>query len=155
MSARAATSETTGLPLRGDLDVLVVDDDLAQAEELAELLRHEGLTTLAVEDAGDAMNIFLDCRPRLLLVDINMPVCDGVKLAVLASALDARVAIVLMSADPDAVTRGFSASGILGVVDKPIEPAMLCRVAHAITGRRSDAAAAPAAALVRPLQPQG
>lgn len=128
LAPRTACKEAT-------LDALVVDDDAALAEEIADVLRGAGLSAIATEDAGGAMGLLLDRRPRLLIADVNMPLCDGVKLAVLAGAVDSRVAIVLMSADPTAITRAIATTGVLGVVDKPIEPAMLCRVAHALTGR--------------------
>lgn len=58
--------------------ILVVDDDRAVREMLAELLRHRGYT---VETAGNGRNAFEYLRdhpqPSLIVVDLMMPVMNG------------------------------------------------------------------------------
>jgi CheY-like chemotaxis protein len=61
---------------------LIVDDDPAIREALAELLEDEGYETKVAEDGRQALEM---CRsvpvPDLILLDLLMPVMDGVEFA--------------------------------------------------------------------------
>ena len=63
-----------------DLDglrVLVVEDDPDTREPLVEMLRTTGADVRAAGSAAEAMQIFEEFRPQLLLSDIGMPAEDG------------------------------------------------------------------------------
>jgi CheY-like chemotaxis protein len=63
-----------------DLDglrVLVVEDDPETREPLVEMLRTIGAEVRAAATAAQAMQIFEEFRPHLLLSDIGMPTEDG------------------------------------------------------------------------------
>lgn len=65
----------------GQLSVLVVDDNEAAADSLAQLLRHNGHGVRVVYDAPQALAACEDYTPRVALLDIGLPTMDGYELA--------------------------------------------------------------------------
>lgn len=59
------------------LRVLVVDDDLATREAVAEMLKEMGAKVETADSAAKAMAVVGAFKPRVLLCDIAMPVEDG------------------------------------------------------------------------------
>jgi CheY-like chemotaxis protein len=58
--------------------VLVVDDDAAVREGLVDFLRDEGYAALGVENGRRALEVLETMQaPRLILLDLMMPVMDG------------------------------------------------------------------------------
>jgi CheY-like chemotaxis protein len=57
--------------------VLVVDDDADIRACIASLLEAEGYATLQAKDGRDALDVMADAAPRLVLLDMRMPVMDG------------------------------------------------------------------------------
>ena len=60
-----------------DLRVLVVDDDLATQEAVAEVFKGLGAVVKVAESAAEAMTAVAEFRPQVLLCDIAMPGADG------------------------------------------------------------------------------
>jgi two-component system CheB/CheR fusion protein len=60
-----------------DLRVLVVDDDEATRDTVAEMLKDMGAQVKVAESAAAAMTVVQEFRPRVLLCDIAMPGEDG------------------------------------------------------------------------------
>ena len=67
------------LDLHG-LRVLVIDDDQDTREPLVEMLSGTGAEVRAATSAAEAMQIFEESRPQLIVSDIGMPVEDGLSL---------------------------------------------------------------------------
>lgn len=63
--------------------ILVVEDNLASRELLMEFLSGEECETLSASDGGAALEAARAFRPHVVLLDIQMPVMDG--LAVLSA----------------------------------------------------------------------
>ena len=57
--------------------ILVIDDEPAIRDVLAELLRHEGYRVVAASNGARALELVEPERPDVALVDIMMPVLDG------------------------------------------------------------------------------
>src|SRR5947209_9738652 len=66
------------MPCSGD--ILVVDDEVAITELIAETLREEGYTVHVAHDGASALLDILACPPTLIILDIAMPVMTGDKL---------------------------------------------------------------------------
>lgn len=60
--------------------VLVVDDDAAVAQTLARMLRAAGYRVATALDAESGWRAFEAARPDAVLLDLNMPIVDGLAL---------------------------------------------------------------------------
>ena len=81
--------------------ILVVDDSPTMRQLLGLALRKLGAEIVQASDGMDAMRKLLGDRFDLALVDINMPVMDGLKLIQLVRAEDAlqRLPIVVITTE--------------------------------------------------------
>jgi CheY-like chemotaxis protein len=120
--------------------ILIVDDDLCCSMPVAALLRHRGFTVISVEDGLEAIRAALDCRPVLIVMDIDMPGMSGYAAAreILASRKTADVPIVGFSANDDVITRkrAFEA-GMIDFIAKPWFEADIDRALKHISSARS------------------
>ncbi len=60
--------------------ILVVDDNDLNLELLRDLLEGQGYRVRVAVDADDAIAVLHDFRPRLILMDIQLPGMDGLTL---------------------------------------------------------------------------
>ncbi len=79
--------------------VLVVDDDPSIVEFLIEALEDEEYRVVTSVD-GESLQVAHDVRPDVILLDIMMPVMDGVEVSrrLRQDPATARIPIVVMSA---------------------------------------------------------
>jgi DNA-binding response OmpR family regulator len=61
--------------------VLLVEDDKSIRELYAFALTHEGIEVLLADDGAQGLQMALAERPSVILLDINLPVMDGHKVA--------------------------------------------------------------------------
>jgi CheY-like chemotaxis protein len=103
---------------RGSGGVLVVDDDASLREQIVALLREEGYRAIGASNGREALEMAERETPRLILLDLAMPVMDGWQfLAARGSNAGARdAAVVLLSGM--AFIR--DAPGVAGFLTKPI-----------------------------------
>jgi len=84
-------------------DVLVVDDDAAITEMVSEALALEGIPHRTAGSGVTALSLVATDRPRVILLDINMPMMDGIQFC---ARLDEHgregIAVVVMTAARDA-----------------------------------------------------
>ncbi len=65
--------------------VLVADDNVDAAESLAWLLRSEGATVDVAHDGAAALRLFGECPADIVVLDLGMPVVDGLEVAAILS----------------------------------------------------------------------
>ncbi len=82
--------------------VLVVDDDLALAEMLGIVLRGEGFEPVFCSDGSQALRVFRESRPDIVLLDLMLPGKDGVDVCRLIRA-ESGTPIVMLTAKSDTV----------------------------------------------------
>ncbi|HEX5959992.1 MAG TPA: response regulator [Rhodanobacteraceae bacterium] len=108
--------------------ILIVDDDAPQALFAQAILRRAGMETRILEESLAVLDELDRFRPDLLLLDLNMPDCDGFELTALIRERDGYVntPIVFLSGDQDE-ERQFAALDAGGddFLVKPIRPAHL------------------------------
>ncbi len=113
------------------VDVLLADADARFAARVTDLLRKHGLTVIAVGSAVDALEALEDgCRPRLVLVDVTLPIGETRAFLRALGKLCADAAVVALSngATPHA---GFPVDGSLL---KPLDAAELLALAWRYCG---------------------
>lgn len=112
-------------PLR-PCDVLVVEDERIQCEELAGFLQDAGLDVEMAFDARSALHQAATHRPRVALIDYNLPDATGVDLAAQLRALLPETAIIMMSGRIDGLSEQvLEQLGISVFVNKPLPLAPL------------------------------
>ncbi|MDZ8183975.1 MAG: response regulator [Nostoc sp. ChiSLP02] len=76
INANSATAVSGFSPLMG-IQVLVVDDNDDSREFFSFVLEELGATVIAVASAGEALQVFRELKPDILLSDIGMPEING------------------------------------------------------------------------------
>jgi two-component system nitrate/nitrite response regulator NarL len=107
----------TETPLR----VLVADDDDRIAELIRSILEEDGRFTVVARaaDGMEAIDLAAVHHPDLVLMDIEMPGCDGIEATRLIHALDARQHVVIYTgSDEYADVRRAEAAGAVGYLHK-------------------------------------
>ena len=99
--------------------VLVVDDDDEWVETLSDFLLEEGYAVVGAPNGLVALETLSRTQPFAVVTDIQMPVMDGRQLLVRVHAQDARVPVIVVTAehvqDHDA-----SLEGAFRVIRKPV-----------------------------------
>lgn len=120
--AQLASSELDGLRC------LVVDDDELLARQLVEWLRDDGIIAESVSDPRDSWLKVREFHPDVVVLDVNMPECDGIELATLLrqDPQTSLLPIIFLTADNDDRTRQNAiAAGADDFLAKPITQAAL------------------------------
>jgi two-component system, cell cycle response regulator DivK len=60
-------------------DVLIVEDNPRNLKLARDILNHAGYRTLEAESAEDALDVARAERPRLILMDVQLPGMDGIE----------------------------------------------------------------------------
>jgi response regulator NasT len=89
--------DTTAVPR-----VVVVDDDRGLRDSMVALLEAYGVTVLGVADDGGAgIDLAGELRPEVVLMDLRMPVVDGLDATAAIRERDDAIQVVLLSAYDD------------------------------------------------------
>ena len=113
--------------------ILVVDDDKNICELLRLYLVKEGYNVTMVHDGGAALAEFDKLHPDLVLLDVMMPVMDGLEATRRIRALEhpdaGTVTILAMTAQSSADSiHQCEQSGMNGYIAKPVEAAELIKI---------------------------
>lgn len=102
-------------------DVLIIEDDPTQAEELACHLRRAGLRVDATVSGSLAIHTVALLRPKVALIDYNLPEMDGVTVAERIRRLSPATAIIVMSGRIDWLSDlTLEKVGIFAFMNKPV-----------------------------------
>ncbi|HYE66373.1 MAG TPA: ATP-binding protein, partial [Pyrinomonadaceae bacterium] len=120
--------------------VLLVDDEPDQLDFLATALKQYGAEVHAVASAAEALSLFEQARPDVLVSDIGMPGEDGYwlirKVRALESGRENRIPAVALTAYARAEDRMRALlAGFQLHVPKPVEPVELAAVVANLAGR--------------------
>jgi CheY-like chemotaxis protein len=102
--------------------ILVVDDDPAILDLIAQVLLEEGYEVLAVSNGQTAVDLARKLRPHLILLDLMMPEMNGWQVtAVLKADPQTRaIPILLLSARRD-MARTANELGVTAYLEKPFD----------------------------------
>jgi DNA-binding NarL/FixJ family response regulator len=103
----------------GKIRVVLADDHLLMIARVRQTLGEEFEVVSAVEDGKQAVNAVLTLNPDALVIDISMPVLNGLQAAKQLQTADCRTKIIFLSIydSPDFLDAAFSA-GASGYVTK-------------------------------------
>jgi len=117
--------------------VLVVDDDHLMREMLKAILRSEEYQVVGEASNGeDAVDLCARLKPRLVLLDIQMPKMDGLQVLEAIRQAQPKTKIIMVSAEAtmDKVSEAIR-KGAVGFVVKPFNAAsVLDKVLECIDG---------------------
>lgn len=124
------------------LHVLIVDDNAANRFVAGKVLELFGCTSEVAEDGREAVARVRDGAFDLVLMDVKMPVMDGVAATRAIRALGgamARLPILALTANADPRDEvEYLAAGMDGVAQKPIHPDALLNAIRRVLSREVD-----------------
>ena len=100
---------------------LLVDDNVAFAENLAEILREEGADVSIAHSGAAALELIRHHRFDVLVTDMRMPAMNGAQLVHQVRRADAGLPAIVVSAySGDSDLRAAWSEGLLAVLPKPV-----------------------------------
>ena len=109
--------------------VLVVDDEPQAVELLEEFLTAKGYTVIGASGGEEALRRLKEEQPHLMLLDIRMPVMDGLEVLKRAREIDREVGIVMVTAvNEERMGREALRMGAYDYITKPLDFDYLERV---------------------------
>ncbi len=109
-------------------DVLIVEDDPLQGGEIADYLIRARYTVQTLNCGSEAIHRVADMKPRIALLDYNLPDMNGICVAERIRNLAPQTTVILMSGRiddlPEAILRE---AGLYAFLAKPISLAALRR----------------------------
>ena len=108
--------------------VLIVDDDPEQVSYYALILQQAGMITSVASEPKTVLNVLVEAKPELILMDMYMPGCSGTELLTLIRQQEAFVSIpVVFLSVENAETKKLAAikEGGDDFITKPAEPEFL------------------------------
>jgi DNA-binding response OmpR family regulator len=108
--------------------VLIADDDRDIVRFVALNLRLEGFEVVVATDGQDALDMALDVRPSLILLDTMMPRMDGYEVCsrLRDQRPDAQIPVIMLTAKSMDADRSMAyTAGADDWVTKPFDPADL------------------------------
>ena len=105
---------------RGDLSVLIVDDNEKNRKLATEVLRGAGIRTFEAPTGAEAIALAAEHLPDVILMDLRLPDMDGTDAArrIGEEARTARIPVVALSSLP-LDGDWFLAAGFAGYLEKP------------------------------------
>lgn len=121
------------------LRILVVDDELSNAEVLALILHEEGFEVMVAGDGRQALERIEEAAPDLLITDYMMPGMSGVELARAVRQLPRHSNLpVLLMSGAAASTLSVHAKDFDAFLRKPFDIEALLRAVQLLLARPLD-----------------
>lgn len=145
---------------RTGLSILIAEDNRINQKVIVKILERIGHKTTVVDNGEAALDALAERDFDLVLMDVNMPVMNGIEAAKLyrfAALGRKHVPIVALTADATTdVSARCAEAGIDACLSKPIEPARLVEAIERLTRSEGEAAAVSMqeAGEPAPLQPE-
>ena len=103
--------------------ILVVDDSAMICHVVAQILKESGYTVLTARNGQEGCELAKKCDPRLIIMDVEMPVMDGIQATTLIKAEPKTTHIPILiftSLGGEHDIRRAKEAGCQGFLNKPI-----------------------------------
>jgi CheY-like chemotaxis protein len=130
----ASSASDVDAALRGP--ILVVDDDIDIREIVSEVLTDVGYSVATARNGFEALELLKKLRPSLILLDLNMPLMDGIEFRhrQKEDPVLLRIPTVVMSA-MDQMQGRIAELGVEAALTKPMELRSLLEVVERFIAR--------------------
>lgn len=120
----------------GNIRVLLADDHPAMLARVRRELGREFEIVATVENGEEAVQAVSRLDPDVLVIDISMPVLNGLETAVRLRAAHSRTKIVFLTIhdDPDFVAAAFSAGASAYVMKNHLSSDLVTAIREALLG---------------------
>ncbi len=78
--------------------ILIVDDSAYLRSYLTKLLSRHGYQTTCAEDGEEAVRLYGEVKPDIVLMDITMPKMNGMDALLRIRAIDPRARVIMLTA---------------------------------------------------------
>ena len=113
-----------------DAKFLICDDSILARKNLSAMLRSFGYTNiLEVSNGQDAVNAYMHEHPTVVLLDIIMPIKDGITATKEIMAYDPKAKVIMVSSvGTQTNLREAIKAGARDFIQKPVEESLLSQV---------------------------
>jgi DNA-binding NarL/FixJ family response regulator len=127
-------------PSSPSIRLLIVDDHAAARKALAQLLRDEPDLAIVGEasDGKEALQQMARTAPDVVLLDVRMPVLDGIATSQIIRTEFPQVRVIGMSVGPDPdQTAAMQGAGATACIDKADLEAIVAAIRHCLNHRQA------------------
>ncbi|MEP4379269.1 MAG: response regulator [Alphaproteobacteria bacterium] len=108
--------------------ILIVDDEELQRNQLVDCLSDLDVVIFQAGNGAEALEIIDDQIPSLVIMDIRMPVMDGVTTVDELSHRGGEMKIILMTGDPTSLEAAYKRRpDVFTIIEKPLPLRVLRR----------------------------
>ena len=108
--------------------ILVVDDEKLQRDQLVDSSSDLEVSIYQAGNGEEALEIIASHAPNLVIMDIRMPILDGVGAVDKLADTDSDVKIILMTGDPTSLRAAYKRRpDVFTIIEKPIPLRVLRR----------------------------
>jgi two-component system, NtrC family, response regulator HydG len=112
--------------------IMIVDDDQDLAESLADLLQAHGYDVAVARDGQDALEHARGEDYDMTLMDVRMPVMNGVDSFLAIRKIKPQARIVMMTGFKEPILAKATAAGAEGPLQKPFSPEDMLHVVEKV-----------------------
>ena len=117
--------------------VLVVDDDISFAESLTDILMAKGYDAVAVNSGEEALEKIKERSFDVVLMDIKMPVMDGIQTFKEIKKLASSTTVIMMTAySMDDLIHDALKEGAYACIYKPFDPKKIVEMVEEIVKKK-------------------
>lgn len=111
--------------------ILFIDDEQFIVEILVELFQEDGWTARTANDGRDGLKVIGEYVPDVIVMDINMPVMDGLQMLQELAAKEIHTPVIFVTGFRDMEKMKTAwASGAYEFLDKPFDEERLLAIAN-------------------------
>ena len=121
-------------------DIIIADDERVIRQSVAALLEASGFAVRAAKDGEEALRLYRERRPDLMLLDVMMPKGNGYEVCEAIRKTDVGTPVLFLTAldsDRDEL-RGLDVGADIYIPKTVSDEVLLARIAAAIRRRRHD-----------------